>query len=484
MTWLGSSCAIAWIVAVLPPVAAPAGDSSGEVLSAAWAAAAADEFSDANGASVEEQVAMLSKRLDALEMPAIKYPAYVQVLGVFQADGVTFDQDAANEASSTAGGVGTIENGADFRRARLAAKAALANNMNAFIQFEFGAQGRPTFTDLWVDWTDLPVIGTVRVGQWKHPFSLEVMSSFRYTTFMERSSLFQAFTPFRHIGIGAYNHAEDLMSTWAVSYLRTGQDQFGNSLSTKGGNGLAGRVTRLAWYDESEGRSYLHAGGAYFFNEPPNHSIAFRSIPEIFVGQNANDGVGTAGFAVPGVFDGTPFFVNTGTLTDVSQVHTFGLEGLWVYGPLSVQAEAMAATVDRSNSATALLDGIYVQVGYFLTGEHRPYDRMNGAIDRVRPFEDFFMVSTDRGVQRGAGAWEVACRISHIDLDDESVSGGKMDNLTLGVNWYCNAYCKVVFDYVHSWRESPTSPPNPGGFPALAVRSEASAFGLRTQMDF
>lgn len=448
------------------------------------APASYETFSDVAPLPVEQQLAIFSKRLDALEHPVIKYPANVQVNGVFQADGVTFNQDDANRAPAAAGGVGFIENGADFRRARVTAKATLANNMNALMQFDFAAQGRPTFTDVWVEWTDLPLVGTIRVGQWKQPFSLEVVSSFRYTTFMERSSLFQAFTPFRHIGIGAYNHADDLLSTWAVSYLRTGQDQFGDSLSTHGGNGFSGRVTRLLWYDEEEGRSYLHAGGAYFLNVPPNHTTVFRSIPEIFVGQNANDGVGTAGFPVPGVFDGTPFFVNTGNLTNVDHVHTFGLEGLWVYGPLSVQAEAMAAAVDRATATTAVLDGAYVQVGYFLTGEHRPYDRINGAIDRVRPFEEFFFVGTDHGLERGAGAWEVALRLSHIDLNDDNISGGQMDNLTFGVNWYCNPYCKVVFNYIHSWRESPTSPPNPGAFPAVAVNSEVNAFGLRTQMDF
>jgi len=436
--------------------------------------------------SLSQQLADLGKRIDALEKPAIKYPANIQVMGVFQADGATFNQDAASKLPTVAGGLGqTIQNGADFRRARLAARASLGNNINAFMQFDFAFPGRPTFTDLWVEWTDLPVLGTVRVGQWKQPFSLEVVSSFRYTTFMERSSLFQAFTPFRHIGIGAYNHADDLMGTWAASYLRTGQDQFGDSLSTKGGNGFTGRITRLAWYDEQEGRSYLHLGGDYYLNVPPNHSTVFRSIPEIFVGQNANDGVGTAGFAVPGVFDGTPFFVNTGTLPNVDHVHTFDLEALWVYGPLSVQTEAMAALVDRPAIDSALLHGEYIQLGWFLTGEHRPYDRVAGAIDRVRPFEDFFLVNTGNGLARGRGAWEVAVRYSHIDLNDVNVSGGVMDNVTFGVNWYTNAYCKVVFNYIHSWRQSPTSPPAAAGIgPAVAVNSEANAFGLRTQMDF
>ena len=124
---------------------------------------------------------------------------------------VAFNQDAANRAS-----YGDIQNGAGFRRARLGARGSVTNNMNYFFQMDFGFFGRPTFTDVWVEWTDLPILGTVRAGQWKQPFSLEVVSSFRYTTFMERSSMFQAFDPFRHIGIGFYNHSEDLMTTWAA----------------------------------------------------------------------------------------------------------------------------------------------------------------------------------------------------------------------------------------------------------------------------
>jgi phosphate-selective porin OprO/OprP len=184
------------------------------------------------------------------------------------------------------------------------------------------------------------------------------------------------------------------------------------------------------------------------------------------------------------VFDGTPFFVNTGTLANVDHVHTFDAEALWVHGPLSVQAEAMAALVDRTAADTGLLHGEYVQVGWFLTGEHRPYDRIAGAIDRVRPFEDFFLVRTATGLERGAGAWEVAARYSHIDLNDANISGGVMDNVTFGVNWYCNPFCKVVFNYIHSWRQSPTNPPNAAASSALAFNSESNAFGLRTQMDF
>jgi phosphate-selective porin OprO/OprP len=468
--------------------------------------------------SLDQQLAALGKRVELLEKPPIKYPSNVQVLGVFQVEGVAFNQDAANKlpisqggvmqpaANQPPGGVTTIQDGADFRRARLAARAALANNINAFMQFDFAFPGRPTFTDVWVEYTDLPWLGTVRIGQWKQPFSLEVVSSFRYTTFMERSSLFQAFTPFRHIGVGAYNHADDLMGTWAASYIRTGQDQNAGSLSTRGGNGFTGRMTRLAWYDEEAGRSYLHLGADYYFNNPPQHSIAFRSIPEIFVGENrANGGVGSAGFQSPGVFDGTPFFANTGTIgltapagspatatAPVLGVHTYDFEALWVHGPLSVQSEAMGALVDPGGGvSSSFLHGEYVQVGWFLTGEHRPYDRIAGAIDRVRPFEDFFLARTADGLARGKGAWEVAVRYSHLDLNDTAISGGILNDVTFGVNWYTNPYSKLVFNYIHMWRQSPTTPPSTGvagtasaNGPLVAVKSEANAFGLMAQVDF
>jgi phosphate-selective porin OprO and OprP len=419
-------------------------------------------------APIEDQVRELYLRLDALEQPTLKFPTPAVVNGVFQADAVLFNQNEANRDA-----VGYIENGADFRRARLGVRTALANNMNAFMQMDFAAQGRPSFTDVWVEWTDLPVLGNVRVGQWKQPFSLEVVSSFRYTTFMERSVLFQAFTPFRHIGVGAYNHRDDLMGTWAVSLIRTGQDQYGDSLSTAGGNGVVGRITRLAWYDEAEGRSYLHYGGGYFLNVPPHHAHRFRTIPEIFVGENRANGIGTAGFPVPGVFDGTPFFVDTGPLPGVEHVQTFGLEGLLIHGPLSIQAEAMTALVDRSASPTATLSGSYVQAGYFLTGEHRPYDRVAGAIDRVKPFEDFFLVNAGTGPCYGKGAWELALRWSYIDLNGGDIRGGSMNDLTAGVNWYCNPYSKVVFNFVHSWLDDRNGD-----------ESEANAFAMRTQMDF
>ncbi len=432
--------------------------------------------------SASQQISELEQRLAKLEKASKESAAAkkklpsVAINGVFQADAVLFNQTEASREAH-----GPIESGADFRRARLSAKGSVVENMNYFMQMDFGFFGRPTFTDVWTEFNDIPVLGNVRFGQWKQPFSLEVVSSFRYTTMMERSTLFQAFTPFRGIGLGFYDHSEDLNTTWAASMFRTGQDQYGGSLSTNGGNGLAGRLTHLGWYEGAEGEDYLHLGCGYFLNAPPREFGRYRSIPEIFVGEFVPAGIGTSGQATPALADGTPFFADSRVVRHVTLVNTYGLEALWVRGPWSLQTEGMAAVVNQEENPTALLGGGYATLGYFLTGEHRPYDRKAGAIDRVIPKCNF-----KKG--GGLGAWEVAGRWSYLDVTDETIIGGSIQNLTLGINWYTNPYCKFVFNYIHSWSESPNLRGLASRGEPLSdfriVNNQTDAFGFRCQLDF
>jgi phosphate-selective porin OprO/OprP len=379
-----------------------------------------------------------------------KYPN-VTINGVFQADVGFFGQDAQSQAA-----FGDIQDGADFRRARLSARGSVTETVNYFFQMDFASFGRPTFTDVWLESTDHPLLGNIRIGQWKQPFSLEVVSSFRYTTFMERSLLFQPFTPFRHLGVGFYDNSEDLNWTWAASGFRSGQDQFGGSISDNGGWGTAERITYLPWYDEdSGGRGYLHLGAGHFLNVPPNNRFNFRTIPELYIGENAPGVVGTSGQAAPGAFNGTPFFVETGALP-LDHFNVLGSELLYVYGAFSFQSEAMVCYADQQQNSNLVFPGFYAQVGYFLTGEHRPYDRKMGTIDRVKPLENFFNVGTPEGMATGWGAWEIAGRVSTINLNDDNVRGGSMTDLTAGVNWYWNPYTKLVFNYIHSRVQDPT----------------------------
>jgi phosphate-selective porin OprO and OprP len=443
-------------------------------LSAVDAEAASLEVETTTAPTADPLAALQSKWDEFLKKANAKTYPNVTIHGVFQADYGWFHQDAASLAT-----FGRIQDGADFRRARLSANGSVTENVNYFLQMDFAFPGRPTFTDVWMEMIDLPWLGAVRIGQWKQPFSLEVVSSFRYTTFAERSLLFNSFTPFRHIGMGFYNHADDLRATWALSAFRSGQDQFGGSISTTGGWSTAGRLTYLPWYDEaSEGRYYLHLGGAFWIDDPPFHLKRFRTIPEYFVGEfNSSvvppNAIGTSLFAIPNVWNGTPFFVDTFALDRVTNVQTLGSELLWVHGPWSLQSESMVALIDRRDNPNGALWGTYAQVGYFLTGEHRPYDRKAGAIDRIIPFENAFWVRTAQGPCHGKGAWEIASRFSHVNLNDAPIRGGMLTDWTMGLNWYLNPYCKIQANYIRAFLDH-----------RRTGKSTTDIFGLRAQIDF
>ena len=456
-----------------------------------------NEVAEANAVSfdppsIQQQLEALRSELhqmrDATSKP--KYPT-IEIHGVFQADSAWFNQTDENRTAikdvqpglgvlPAASATGDIQDGVSFRRARLSANGSVLPNMNYFLQMDFAFPGRPTFTDLWMELTKVPVLGNVRVGQWKQSFSLEVVSSFRYTTFAERSLLFQSFAPFRHMAIGFYDWSENERLTWAASVYRPGQDQFGGSLADNGGYAGVGRITALPWWDdEANGSRYLHTGLAYNYVSPKDHSTRFRTIPEYFVGEQAGTTPpGTSGQAVPGALNGVPFFVDTGSLSPtnaksgINHYHLLGPELLWVEGPFSWQSEAQFLWANRTNGKSAYFPGFYSQVGYFLTGEHRPYNRKQGAIDRIQVKRPIGRPH-DPCDEWGWGGWEVAARLSHLELNSQDIHGGRLTDATLGLNWYLNNYSKMQFNYIRAFLDNPTH-----------GNSTANIFGLRAQLDF
>lgn len=406
-------------------------------------------------------------------LSAVKYPT-VEVHGVFQADALAFSQDDENRLQ-----LGDIQDGAGFRRTRLGANGAVAENVNYFIQMDFGFFGRPTFTDVWAEVHHLPWLGTVRAGQWKQPFSLEVPTSFRYQTFLERSLLFQTFEPFRHVGLGFYNHSDDEMWTWAMSVFRVGQDQYGNDLGDAGGWSTAGRLTHLWWYEGSaephHRLDYLHTGASFWVGDPASNLFQYRTIPEAFVGAfgvPAGSVPGTSLQPVGSIANGTPPFVDTGAIPTNTFVH-LGTELLWAAGPFAWQSEIQMATLAQIGGPQLHFWGYYTQWMYFLTGESKPFLRKTGQIDRIQPSRPFLVTGDE---VRGPGAWEVALRVSHVDLDSENIHGGRLTDLTLGLNWYLNAYTKLQFNYIRAMLNRQTA--------AYSGPSDADIYGIRCQVDF
>ncbi|MFQ6034421.1 MAG: OprO/OprP family phosphate-selective porin [Sedimentisphaerales bacterium] len=317
--------------------------------------------------------------------------------------------------------LGDQQDGTEFRRARFYTSGLIYNNVEYKLQFDF-AGGDADLKDAYLGLTDFP-IGKLRFGHFKEPFSLEELTSSKYITFLERA-LPNVFAPGRNAGFmlhGTALAASDPRMTWAAGIFRD-TDGYGEG-QDDGGYNLTGRVTGLPWYEDN-GASLLHVGVAYSHRNPNNETVSFATEPEAHL---ADD------------------FVSTGSVGS-DRINLVGLEAACVAGPFSLQGEFIHSNVDLTSSS-ADLDGYYVQASYFLTGEHRKYKTSTGTFDRVKPKENFLFGD-------GPGAWELAGRYSNVDLDDGTISGGELDNVALGLNWYLNPNMRIMWDYVHSSKDN------------------------------
>lgn len=392
---------------------------------------------------------------------AKKYPS-VQLTGFFHLDTAWFNQDPVNIAS-----VGDANDGISFRRTRLAAKGNVADNTSYIVEMDFAAS-QAQFVDVWLTQSDLPVLGNVRIGRWRQPFGMSTLTGIRELPFMERAIPF-ALVPFRQTGIGAFDTALDERLTWAVSAFRFNSDFFGNNSGDNGGYAMAGRITGLPFYVNDN--LLLHLGIDYSFQDPSNDSIRYFTAPEILLDQATGPFL-----AFPNML--TPAFADTGMIAGVDKINVYGAEIGGAIGRLYLQSETYWSEVNLGGGGTLRFPGAYAQARYMLTGETIPYNKKNGVFGRVKPSNPFDPWNG------GWGAWELAARWSYLDLNDAfalggggslpgGVRGGRLTDVTLGVNWYFNDFTKFQFNYIHANL----------GHPVLG-NSDADILAVRAQLDF
>ena len=136
----------------------------------------------------------------------------------------------------------------------------------------------------------------------------------------------------------------------------------------------------------------------------------------------------------------------------------------------------------QTSVGTLFYSGGYVEVLYFLTGEHRAYIREGGIYDRIIPRQDAFWIKGKDGKPNthGWGAWQVGLRYNYLNLNDKGINGGVLNDITLGLNWFLNPNMKLQFNYSVTDRHSPASP----GMPIGQSDGTIQGFGMRLAMDF
>lgn len=331
-----------------------------------------------------------------------------------------------------------------FRRLRFGVKGDLPYNMLYKIEMEFAGGNSSEFRDAYFGWKEIPVLGTVLLGNQKRPYGLDHLNSSRYNVFLERPFVIEGFNQdARRFGIAAYRVSDDQAWNWryGVYNQRLIQDE-GNYISDHLQAQIAGRLANTIWYDEcSDGRGYAHwAVSGTWANTDAN------ADNDNFAGSGVNE----ADFRTRPEARTSQRWLDTDDIDGADDYYLIGLEGVVNVGALQVVGEYQAVTVNRNAASDVNLHGGYAYVSYFLTGEHIPWERKSGTLGRVKPFENFFLV--DRccgGTGWGLGAWQVAARYSYADFSDDDVTGGEGESVTFGLNWHWTAYSRMQFNYIH-----------------------------------
>lgn len=314
------------------------------------------------------------------------------------------------------------QSGAGFRRVRLETEADVspegAMPFKYKVQMDFAGPA-VAYRDVYMDFKDLPAVGTLRLGHFKEPFGLEELTSSNNITFQERSMATSTFAPSRNLGLMVTDRAADGMVRWAFGVFR-GFERGGEWKAT-------GRIGASPIY-ENGGEQVLHVGAAASYRGIDGDNLRFHQRPE----NSFSDRI-----------------VDTGNFQADHELR-YGLEAATVMGPFSVQAEYMVSGVKDNDAAvtrTPVFHGGYIFGSVFLTpGDKRNYSRSSAAFSGVRPANNLG--------EGGIGAVELAMRLSHLDLNYERAGKGnrvgRATNVSGGVNWYLNPMMRVMLNQVYS----------------------------------
>ena len=354
-----------------------------------------------------------------------------------------------------------------FRRMRFGVAGKLSSNMLYKIEMEFAGGIASEFRDAYFGWSDLPVLQKVLIGNQKRPYGLDHLNSSRYNVFLERPWVIESFNQdARRLGIQSYGVSDDEAWNWRYGVFNQQLIQaLGNHINDDLQLEIAGRIANTFWYDEvSGGRGYGHWAVSHSYASPDGsntfgtNEARFRHRPEARTLER---------------------WLNTGRIADASFYNLHGVEGVLNFGALQLVGEGQYVQMNRTVGSDLHFWGWYGYASYFLTGEHMPWKRSSGTLDRIKPFENFFLVDTlCNGSGGGWGAWQLAARYSYADFVSNDINGGIGESVTLGLNWYWTANARMQFNYIHGRVK------NANEDLGLAVGGKYDILGARFMVDF
>jgi phosphate-selective porin OprO/OprP len=406
-----------------------------------------------------------------------------------------------NELRGTVGGLNFGNLGWDSRARRLniGADGTIPGGFRYSAEFNF-AQGTVDYEDIWLayDLKNSPL--TFQAGHF-YPFSsLDTMTSSKYTSFLERAGLTDAFSYNRRLGVALLVN-DKKADAWTFQ-----AGIFNQPINDTSFNRTGWQASVRAVYSPTLGDTRLHLGANFQHRQNTREALAqqYRARPTTQLTDQR--------------------FIDTGNLAAKGD-DIVGLELAAIHKSLHFAAEAArlrvrhaydAAEIAALNGQTDTNDTIptgavalngnpsfsagYAEVGYYFTGETRGYK--GGRFDRTKVLHSFN--------EGGWGALQLNGRIDYVELRDRVdsssssvaapfyVNGGKQIAYQASLIWNPTDYVRLMAQYGHidvtgGPRASVATigpPPTPGIFPigtdtpANKRNYGVDTFAVRAQVDF
>src|SRR3954454_9192202 len=418
--------------------------------------------------------------------------------GAIQLDAGYTGFPRGNELRGTIGGLNFQNLGWNSRARRLllGADGTLPGGFRYSAEFNF-AQASVDFEDVFLayDFKKAPL--TVQIGH-VYPFSsLETMTSSKFTSFMERAGITDAFNYNRRLGI-AFTANDKKTDSWIIQ-----AGLFNEPINN-------GNFTHTGWqaslrgvYSPTLGATRLHVAANFQHRVNTREALVqqYRSRPLnqltdqrfIDTGNIASDGDDVAGLELAAIHKSLHFAAEA--------------QKVWVRKAYSAAGAAGVNGGQQDNdvipAGSVLLNGNpsfsggYAEAGYYLTGETRGYK--GGRFDRTKvlhPFND-----------GGWGALQLNALVDYLNLNnrvDSSsasiaapfyVNGGKQLGYQLSAIWNPIDYIRFMAQYSRidvtgGPRGSVATATTPGIFPigtltpANQRKYGVDTWGARAQVDF
>ncbi|MEH6549787.1 MAG: porin [Pseudomonadales bacterium] len=343
---------------------------------------------------------------------------------------------------------GDTANDLFIRRARIYVKGTLYSDWAYKAQFNIDSDGSKggSYEDLYIKWTKFKM-ANVTVGNHKEPFSLQELTSSKYVTTVERAAIDDFLSEGRSLGVsigGATN-------AWGYAiglYDTDKENNSGKSLWAVTGRAFASPINNED--------TVLHIGAGFSQRDGSDSTDPFNG-----------------GSVTQGIKKGNE--LNIDLVDDADGQTLYNIEAAARFGAFHASTEYHVRKTDAVSGGTdAEVNGYYVQGGWFITGEARPYKK--GAWNKVKPNN------------KGIGAWELFARFEGLNGDDEGISEDNRNKgtiFTAGANWYANDSIRVSANYVQSnWDKALDETLNIADEDSLFSEDSGRGFAIRVQVAY